>query len=67
VSLQPDHERALRLLSEESGLENVSIVIQDLLAREMFSRFGPRWRLEVRKFVTLPPELVPPTEKAVSV
>lgn len=53
ISLQPDHELAIRFLSDESGHETPSRAVQELIEREMFSRFGRNWREELRERVVI--------------
>ncbi len=48
VSLQPDHERAIRFIAQEDGHGKVSRAVQELIEREMVERLGSRWRRQVR-------------------
>lgn len=48
VSLQPDHERAVRLMATEDGHETVSRVFQEMIEREMVGRLGRDWRRRLR-------------------
>jgi hypothetical protein len=50
VSLDPDHRRAVRfLLAQEPNPIPQAAIFQRLLEREMWQRFGPDWRIEVRQ------------------
>ncbi len=44
LSLQPEHESAVRYLATEQGHGNVSRIIQDLIESEMRERIGRDWR-----------------------
>lgn len=44
VSLGPEHETALRWLAGQDGHDVPSRIVQRLIEREMWERFGPNWR-----------------------
>lgn len=48
VSLQPDHDKALRLFATQDGHETPSRAVQDMIEREAMRRFGLDWRDRVR-------------------
>lgn len=49
VSLLPRHKRALDWLAQQSGSEQKSPVVRELIEREMRSRLGLNWDEELAK------------------
>lgn len=53
LSLQADHDLAISFLMEEAGEEARSVVVQELIEREMYSRFGRNWREQLRERISI--------------
>ncbi len=58
LSLQPEHERAIRSIAVEQGHGNVSRIVQDLIEAEMRSRIGKDWRGQFSDDAGVPEEQV---------
>lgn len=50
LSLQPDHELAVQFLRDDSGIEKVSPIVQEMIEGRMVLRLGENWREQVREW-----------------